>query len=332
MAKQTKKPAPKKKATPKARSVKTPVSRVNSEGKRVRSLTKHRSFKLSKKRIRTHKPLPRVRDLVKDPIKLVLKNKKLFFGLTLVYSILSFVFIKGLGSAFDLVDTKQQIQDYFGNNIKDLETSYVLFDHLLKSFNGSLGEVAGTYQLFFSIILILAVVWICRKLYSGEKTRVKEAFYKGMYPIVPFILVLLVITLQLIPSAIGNFLLSTVLTNGLAVTMLEKGIWVLVFILLSVLSLYMITSSVFALNIVTLQDLTPMQALRSARDLVLHRRLGVFGRLLILPILGLLALGIIFMPLVLVAPLLAEPLFLLASSFGLIFATVYIYNFYRKLL
>ena len=332
MAEKLKTPVKKKKLTKKASKAKPPVSRVNSDGKRVRSLSKHRSFKLSKKQVRLHKPLPKVRELVKEPINLIFNNKKLFIGLTLVYSALSFVFIKGLGSAFDLVSTKQQIEDYFGNNIKDLETSYVLFDHLLKSFNGSLGEVAGTYQLLFSIILILAVVWICRKLYASEKPKVKEAFYRGMYPIVPFILVLLVITVQLIPSAIGNFLLSTVLTNGLAVTLLEKGIWVLVFILLSVLSLYMITSSVFALTIVTLQDLTPMQALRSARDLVLHRRLGIFGRLLILPILGLLVLGIIFMPLVLVAPLLAEPLFLLASSFGLIFGTVYIYNFYRKLL
>lgn len=320
MAEKTKKPTPKKKP------------RISADGKRLREIPKHKSFKISKKSVKSPKPLPKVRDLIKTPTKMVFGHKKIFFGLTAVYAALSFVFIKGFGSAFDLVDTKNQIQDYFGSNVKDIETSYILFDHLLKSFNGSLGEVAGTYQLFFSIILILAVVWICRKLFAGEKPKVKEAFYKGMYPIVPFLLVILVITLQLIPSVIGNFLLSTVLTNGLAVTFIEKAIWVLIFLLLTILSLYMVTSSVFALCIVTLQDLAPMQALRSARELVLHRRLGIFGRLLILVILGMVLLAIIFMPLVLVAPVLAEPLFLLATSFGLIFGTVYVYNFYRQLL
>ena len=308
------------------------ISSINAEGKRVRSLSKHRNFRLSKRSIKSPKPLPKIKTLVKDPSKLVWQNKKLFAGLTLVYSVLSFIFIKGLGSAFDLVNTKQQLQDYFGNSIKDLQTSFILFNHLVGSFNGQLGEVGGTYQLFLSIIVILATIWICRQLFNGEKPKVKEALYKAMYPIIPLIITLFIITLQLIPAAIGNFLFSTVLTQGLAVTFLEKAIWFLIFILLNVLSLYMVTSSIFAISIVTLQDLTPLKALRSARELVLHRRLGVFGRLLVLPILGLLVFGLIFMPLVLFAPVVAEPLFLIASSFGLIFGVVYMYNFYRLLL
>ncbi len=332
MAEKIKKTPPKKKPSQSKKSANSKKLRVNADGKRLREVPKHKSFRVSKKTVRSSKALPKVRDLIKSPVKMVLGNKKIFFGLTAVYALLSFVFIKGLGSTFDLVDTKNQLQDYFGSDVKDFETSYVLFDHLLKSFNGSLSEIAGTYQLFFSIILILAVVWICRKLFAGEKPKVKEAFYKGMYPIVPFILVILVITLQFIPLTIGNFLLSTVLTNGLTVTFIEKAIWFLIFVLLSTLSLYMVTSSIFALCIVTLQDLTPMQALRSARELVLHRRLGIFGRLIVLVILGMILLAIVFMPLVLIAPLLAEPLFLVASSFGLIFSTVYVYNFYRQLL
>ena len=330
MVKNLKKPSVLKK--PLSKKTKPVNSRINSAGKRVRVLPKHRNFKLSKKRIRSPKQLPKIKNLVKEPVKLIFANKKIFLGLTLVYSVFNFVFIKGLGSAFDLVETKQQITEYFGNGVKDLETSYALFDHMVTSFNGSLGEVAGTYQLFFSITLILAVVWICRKLYSGEKPKIKEAFYKGMHPFVPFFLVLFVMSLQLIPAITGNFLLSTVLSNGLAISFLEKAIWLLIFLLLLVLSLYMITSSIFALCIVTLQDLSPMQALYSARDLVLHRRLGIFARLLILPIVAMIVSALIFIPMILVVPVLAEPLFLVAGSFGLIFAVVYIYNFYRQLL
>lgn len=307
-------------------------SRVTEDGKRIRNIQKHRSLKLSKKTVKVTKTLPSISELVKDPVKLIFKNKRVFFGLTFVYALLGFVFIKGLGTAFNLVETKAELNEYFGDQAKSLETSFILVEQLVSNINGPLGEVGGTYQLFFAIILILAVLWVCRKLFAGEAVSIRDAFYKGMYPIIPFILVLLVITIQMIPASVGSFLLTTVITNELAVTFLEKFLWFLIFALLALFSLYMVTSSIFALCIVTLQDLTPMQALRSARELVLHRRVGVFARLLILPVLILLILALVFMPLVLIAPLIAEPVFLLMTAFALIFSVVYVYNLYRKLL
>ena len=63
---------------------------------------------------------------------------------------------------------------------------------------------------------------------------------------------------------------------------------------LALLSLYMICSSLFALYIVTLPNVTPMKALRSARQLVLHRRFLVLRKILFMP-LALLVLGAIIM-------------------------------------
>lgn len=259
-------------------------------------------------------------------------NKRLFFGMTIVYSLLIFVLTKGLGSAFDIVETKREVEESIGSDGQKLQTSYALFNYLLGSFNGQLGEAAGTYQLFLSIIVILATIWVCRQLFSGEKPGVRDAFYKGMYPLIPFIIVLVIMTIQLIPAFLGNFFLSTVLTQGLAVTLAEKFIWFLIFVSLSILSLYMIISSIFALNIVTLPDVRPLKALRSARELVLHRRIGIFARILFLAIAGFLITIVIFVPLIMFAPVLVEPLFLVASCFGLIFITIYMYNFYRLLL
>ena len=89
-----------------------------------------------------------------------------------------------------------------------------------------------------------------------------------MYPLIPFILVLLVCCLQLLPLIIGSSLYSLVVSNGIAVQPIEKFVWALLFASLALLSLYMITSSLFALYISTLPDMTPMKALRSARELV----------------------------------------------------------------
>lgn len=93
----------------------------------------------------------------------------------------------------------------------------------------------------------------------------RDSYYKGMYPLVPFMLVLLVIGLQLIPLVFGNLIYSSVLQNGLAITVIEKVIWLFLFLMLALLSGYMMISSLFSLYIVTLPDMTPLRALRSAR-------------------------------------------------------------------
>lgn len=300
--------------------------------KRKRVLPSHRTFRLSRKTNLKPKPLPGFKTLVKEPFSLLKSNKRVFFWLIVIYAALLFVFSKGLGSSFDIVQTKDEFESYLGEDNQNLQTSYTLFNYLVSSFNSQLGDVSGTYQLFISILIVLGTIWLCRQLFAGEKAEIRDIFYKGMYPIVPFILILVVISLQLIPAVVGNFIFSTVLENGLAISFLEKFIWFLLFAVSLLISLYMVLSSVFALNIVTLPDVRPMQALRSARDLVLHRRIGIFARLLILPLIGFVLSAVIFVPLIMLVPVIVEPLFLVASCFALVFMTVYMYNFYRLLL
>lgn len=320
------------KSTSKTKKTAVKNQPVSKPKKRVRTIQPHKTFRLSRKTSVKPKPLPGVRQLIKDPIVLMKNNKKLFFGLIVVYALLVFALTKGLGSAFDIVQTKQEFQSYLGEDGQSLQTSYALFSYLLGSFNGQLSDVAGTYQLFITVIVILATIWLCRQLFAGEKPAVRDMFYKGMYPLIPFILVLIVISLQLLPAVVGNFIFSTVLQQGLAISFLERFLWFLLLIATLLISLYMVLSSVFALNIVTLPDVRPMQALRSARDLVLHRRIGIFARILIVPIVGFVLAVAIFVPLIMVAPVLVEPLFLIATCFGLVFMTTYMYNFYRLLL
>lgn len=324
------------KPTKKSKTKKTP--RPPSSGKpaasfkRIRKIAKHRTFKLTKKQTIATKPLPTIKKLIGDTFSLILNNKKIFFGITIIFALLQFIFTKGLGSAFDIVQTKQELQDYLGDEGQSLDTSYALFNYLLGSFNGQINGAAGTYQLFFTVAVILAVIWLSRQILAGEKPQIRDGFYKGMYPVIPFVLVLVVISLQMLPALIGNFVFSTVLENGLAVTFLEKFIWFLLFAILLLFSLYMLLSSVFALNIVTLPDVRPLKSLRSARELVLHRRAGIFARILVLPILGFLLSVLVFVPLIMFATVLVEPIFLLFSSFGIVLMTVYMYNFYRALL
>ena len=57
----------------------------------------------------------------------------------------------------------------------------------------------------------------------------------------------------------------------------------------------------FALYIVTLPDMTPMKALRSARELVRYRRWTVLRKVLFLPLMLLVVAAIIMVPIIILA-------------------------------
>lgn len=308
---------------------------MNKTKKRVRKIPKHASFRLTKRRFKHPSSLPSAITLLKDTYRLIRHNKKIFLGLAAVQALLVFVFVQGISLSSELRDARESVQDTLGstNGIgESLGTGLALFGYLAATNSSSSGGAAGAYQLFLGLIISLAVIWAARQILADEVITLRDTLYKAMYPLIPFMLILIVIGIQLLPALIGNLLYSTVLTNGLAVTAIEKVLWLMLFLLFVTLSLYMLASSLFALYIVTLPDMTPMRALRSARQLVLHRRLNVLLRILVAPVVLLSLALILFVPLVLFAPIIAQPLFLLFSGLSLVFTHVYMYHLYRSLL
>jgi hypothetical protein len=227
---------------------------------------------------------------------------------------------------------KHTLNQAFTGNLGSLASGVSVFVVLVGSAGNGSSQTAGAYQLFLGLITSLAVIWALRQVLAGSLVRIRDAYYQGMYPLIPFILVLLVIGLQLLPLLIGSTLYSLVVTNGIAVYPIERIIWALLFALLALLSLYMISSSLFALYIVTLPDMTPMKALRSARELVRNRRWTVLRKLLCLPIVLLIVAAIIMVPIIIWLTPLAQWVFFLLTMFALVAANTYVYMLYRELL
>jgi hypothetical protein len=117
-----------------------------------------------------------------------------------------------------------------------------------------------------------------------------------------------------------------------AVTLLEQVLWLAVWFVLGVTSLYMISSSLFALYIVTLPDMAPLAALRSARQLVAHRRWAVMRKIIFLPLALMILAAVLVLPIILFATPLAAVVFFLISMLFLPFAHSYMYALYRALL
>lgn len=318
-----------KKTTPKktaAEPTKTPSRRLQQSN--------YRSFRLSKPIKQPKPPLTGGFRLFKESVSLLWQRKRLFSLLLLLVFLLNTIFVRGISSGSSITDLKGALDGIFTTTAGHITTSLTLFSVLLSGSSNTQSETASLYQGVLLILASLAFIWAIRQSMAEKqpRIRVRDAFYRGMYPLVPFIGVLVVMGLQLIPLSVGNFLYSTAITGGLAVTLLEKVLWLLLIALLAILSFYMLTSSVFALYIVTLADIDPMQALRSARELVRFRRWTIMRRLLVLPFCLLVIGGAIVMPLIVVAPVLAEWVFYFLSSVGLLVVHSYLYHLYRKLL
>lgn len=295
---------------------------------------KYKSFRMSK-RIKVPKtPLKGAFRLFASSIRILMNNWRLFGGIVLVYLILTIVLVKGFGVGSNIGELKSTVLELFEGNWAQLAAGLTLFSVLIGNANTVASDVAGAYQSMLIIITSLVFIWALRQTLATKpvKVTIRDAFYKGPYPVVPFILVLAVIGLQFIPMLLASFLYATVFGGGLAVTAIEKGLWIVLFGLLTLLTLYMVTSSIFALYIVTLPDIKPMQALRSARELVLHRRWLIMRKVVFLPIALLVLTAVLIVPIIIVSPAVSEWMFFVLSMTTLAIFHSYMYQLYRELL
>ncbi|MCA9344688.1 hypothetical protein KC946_02530 [Candidatus Saccharibacteria bacterium] len=311
---------------------KSNAKKIKRSGPRRLQKPKYKSFKLSKK-LKIHQPkLPTAYRLFRSSLGVVKRNKKLIFGLTFVYALLTLILVNGFGSTLNVTELKDTLSEVFDGNFGNLTVAATLFGALITSAGSSVSATGGVYQTLLLLIFSLATIWSLRRIFAKEQVSVKDSLYKGMYPLVPFLLVLLVIGIQLIPIALGSWVYGVVTTNNIAITLIEKIIWGMLFGLLATFSFYMVSSSIFALFIVTLPDMTPMKALRSARQLVLHRRLLVIRKLLFLPIGLVLVAALIMLPILLWLTIIADWVFFVLTLLGTIFTLIYCYVLYRELL
>lgn len=301
-----------------------------SKARRVKP-AQYKSLRLQKK-IKHPVRLPSVYGITKKATLTVWQHRTLFGGIIVVYGLLNLLLVQGIAGTSNISSLKDSLDQIFTGNFAQLSSAFGVFSVMLSSAGNSSSPTAGAYQFFLALIFSLALIWALRQVLAGQKIRIRDAYYRGMYPLIPFVLVLLIMGLQLIPMIIGSTLYNLVITQGIAVFAVEKLIWALLYALLALLSLYMLSSSVFALYIVTLPDMTPVKALRSARELVRNRRWTVVRKIVCLPIILLVAAGLVMVPIIIWLTPLAKWTFFILTMSVLLGVHAYIYTLYRELL
>jgi hypothetical protein len=309
-----------------------PASKLVAKPARKLKASKYQSFKLQKKVAPTMPPLPSAWRLFVETLKVIKREWKLFLGIMVIFGLLTMILVRGFTLGTDLTAVKQTLtQTTETANPSQVLTGTALFAYLVGSSGNTSSEAAGVFQVFLGVIVSLALIWAFRQVYANNKIRVRDAFYRGMYPLVPFIIIFFVMLLQLVPLLAGGFMYAIIGASP-SITDVELMLWGLVFFLLALLSLYMLTSSVIALYIVGLPDMPPLTALRSARELVRYRRWTILRKIVFLPFILMICAAIIVVPLIILLPAVAMWAFFAVSMAMLPILHGYMYRLYRELL
>lgn len=277
--------------------------------------------------------LPKARQLFVASWNMLVSAKKQVFTLYMVYIVGLLVFAQAIASATDLASIKSLLDGVVTGATGKLQITSLQLTYLYSSSGSAAGNAnAGLYQTILLLICSLALVWLFRQTLAGNTVTIKQAFYRGMYPIVQVVLVLLLFAVQLLPLALGSYVYATLVSNRIIVSFGEHLVVILIFVGLAWWSLRMITATMFALYIVTLPDMEPMQSVRNANQLVAERRLVVLRKIVPLPIVLFLVTSAIVVPFLFVSSFLAVWVFFALSGAWFIYTNAYLYTLYRELL
>lgn len=313
-----------------AKEVKKPRSKPAAGGGRVRKLTKKQAKTKAKKDVKTRRPLPGAYRLSWHVLEVFRRHWRTLGGIVLVYLILNIIFASGISNVSSAFSTiKSDLQASGGHNLANAAGG---FASLIGSAGASGSSTGSTLQSVLFVIESLVIIWALRHLLSGQVISVKQAYYRSMTPLIPFLLVIFVIIIQLLPATIGAAVFAAIVTSVFPGTAAASVLSAVALILLAAWSLYMVSSSIFGLYIVTLPDMQPRQALRSAKDLVSFRRLAIIRKLLFLPLIIFIVMGLIIVPLILVASAIVPVVFYILSMLAILFVHTYLYSLYRGML
>ncbi len=300
---------------------------------KLRQKPKYKSFRMHKLVKHHEKPLMSSWQMMKKTLRLMSKNKLNLLLFSVVYGVLFLLFVRGIFNPINIDDIRLEIESSLGEGESNsLNTNRLVFGQLVGTLTSGLSGEQGVYQIMLLVISSLALIWLYRQQQAGNKVNIKQAFYRGMYPLIPFTLLIYLVIIQLLPAIVGNFLYSTVISGGIAVGGVERFIWLLFYMSTLLLSFYLISSTIIALMVVTLPEMTPMIALKKAKELTTFRRFSIFRKIIMLCVFIALAFVAFVIPALFINAMLAQIVFLAMSIIVLPFAIGFMFVLYRELL
>ena len=273
-------------------------------------------------------------------------NRKIFISLAIVYAVIT-VFLVGIASQDNytiLTNTlKTTSGDIFGGFWGNIGSASLMFlTAITGGLSATLTDVQQIYAGIITLLTWLTTIWLLRNTLAGHKVKLRDGLYNAGSPILSTFLVALLLIVQMLPLALAFIGYSAATTTGLLAGGVEAMLFWISAGLLAALSTYWMTSTFFALVIVTLPGMYPFQAIKTAGDLVIGRRLRILLRLIWMAVSVFLVWAITLIPIIIFDTWLKGlwtainwlpivPITLLAlSSLTIVWVSSYVYLLYRK--
>lgn len=274
--------------------------------------------------------IPSVFINIRRSLKIIKNNKKPITSITLIYGLLYFLFVRVLTNV-DISELRDSVMNTFGGGESTFFTDIVTVGSIFGR-STSLDDRTGLVYAIISTITSLAFIWIMRKIWLGSKVTVKQAYYDGMYPLVPFTLIVMVAIIQSLPFSIGSFFFQLAINNSLSIGIIEKLFIVSMLVGSFLLSGYLIIGSVMALYAVTVPRVKPLEALRTSKQLLKGRRFAVLRQSLIFLIISGLVAVLIVLGVIWLIPSLAIIAVAMMVVIALPWVHLFFYGLYRDLI
>lgn len=287
--------------------------------------------------------LPGYIAFTKQALGLLSRDKGLFVRLFLLTSFIALLLFgvtqqEQYSTAADTI--KKFSEEAAGKGIgAEVQFGVLLATAATGGLNTTLSETQKVYLIFFYLLVSLATIWLLRHRMAETAVTVRDGLYNAGGPIVTTILLSFVGIFQLLPMALGVIIYSAATTSGLLQGWFELALFATGALALSVLSLYWVSSTLFAIIIATNPGTYPMPALKAARSIVAGQRLTIVTRLVWLVFLLVVLWAVVLVPAVLLDSWVSQqflPIVVLSvqalTSFSIIFAVTYIYLLYRKMI
>lgn len=327
--------------------VKKPIVAIKTHTTAFLERRIHRSFRLTKRRdYRRSLQLPGYFAFTRSVNKTLWQHRKTFVWLAVIYAILTAILV-GIGSQDTYSTLVSTLKDtgsaVFQGSWGDIGQAALIFVSIGSSgLTATPSEGQQIYIVILGLLIWLATVWLLRNLLAGHKVKMRDGLYSAGAPIVATFLVALVLLLQLIPIGLAIIGYAAANSSGLLNNGVEAMLFWFAAAFLAVMSLYWITSTFFALIIVTLPGMYPGKALRTAGDMVASRRLRILLRILWMLVTIIIAGAVILIPTILIdagltnlwpvistVPVVPVVL-MLFGVVTFIWAASYVYLLYRK--
>jgi len=327
--------------------IKNPFPKITKRAKSYLGRRPHRTFRMTRRRdyVRSLE-LPGYFAFSRYVTKTIWPHRKTFGLLALIYAVMTALMV-GIASqdAYStLRDTLNATSgNLFAGGLGEIGKASLLFASAATGgISQSLTEVQQVYGGLIILLTWLTSIWLLRNILAGHKVKVRDGIYSAGSPIVSTFIVALVVTVQLLPFALSLIGYAAASASGLLDGGVEAMLFWIAAGLLTMLSLYWLTSTFFALIIVTLPGMYPFKAIKTSGDLVIGRRLRILLRLVWMMFSTVIIWAVIMIPIILIdkwikglwsavewVPIV--PVILLTlTSLTIIWVSSYIYLLYRK--